>query len=263
MRANGLRQRFTPTWTDCSSLPLRHHVRRAEIAPSSEAISSPGENSPSVNRVPLPESPLGREASSRTRRRPREGLAQVLKPLQALTGIYRWLLDPKAAAPGNGVPPDLSLGVLSFTVALAITLPFALSYRRQATELDRLRMADLSQLRQKQRLADRLETRRRTLSRFRSTVNHYVADATSRPIVPWTTAVAEVSRARPGGLWTVLIAGEGPRFKAVVKSRRSDLIATYTQRLARSPYIEYASAADAGPPAAGAPIQLFGRFSGE
>ena len=184
-------------------------------------------------------------------------------PPHPLRKCAQWLqrLVPTGDDAAESVPPDLLLGMLSLTLALAILLPISIHYRRQAVTLERQRLLMMDSMRREQRLLEHIDTRRQTLTLFRRTVRHYVADVESRPIVPWTTAISEVSRARPGGVWTTLISGDGPRFKAIVKAQRRDLAAEYSQRLAQSPYVEYVSA-----PAAednGATSRLFGRLAGE
>lgn len=185
----------------------------------------------------------------------------MLKPIRIGLQLFRWMGNPDAVETQDAISPDLILGAMSLTLALAISLPIALRYRGAATKLEHERLASLTLMGQKHKMADRLQTRRRTLNRFRRTVTRYVADVESRPIVPWTTAVSEMSRARPGGVWTTLIAGDGPRFKAIIKTHRSDLMGEYVQRLAQSPYVEYVSAPVVGD--VQAQSRIFGRFSGE
>jgi hypothetical protein len=151
---------------------------------------------------------------------------------------------------------------------VAVCVPVAWSLHGQAQGLDRQRAQSSGRFRQFQATIEHLEGRKAEMARMRREVNRYVADVESRPIVPWTTGIAELSRRRPEGVWTVSLSGNGSSFRAQVAADRPDLLASYTQQLRDSPYVEYVSAppAPAGTPAAPqtrVAAQISGRWMGE
>lgn len=156
---------------------------------------------------------------------------------------------------------DLAVAAGLVAVALSISVPVALHFRREVRSLDQARMSSMSRTRQLRTALERGQTRNAALTQFRREVNRYVADVESRPLIPWTTFVGELSRRRPKGVWTTRISGNGPHFRAQVAAERPELVTQYTQSLRQSPYVDFA-ALPAGTTAA-SQAQVVGRLRGE
>ena len=110
------------------------------------------------------------------------------------------------------------------------------------------------------------EERRRAMARFRLEVDRYVQDVQSRPIVPWTTVVTEISQRRPQGVWITRVSGNGPRFRAQLAAQNPALIGDYLTRLQDSPCVDFAGrpgATMATTPGSTGSTQILGRVTGE
>lgn len=160
---------------------------------------------------------------------------------------------------------DALLAAGSLVCALAICLPVALHYRGQAGSRDRERLAAHGRCRQLTSTLEHAEGRKIALTQLRRGVERYVADVEARPIVPWTSAVRELSERRPNGLWTVRLSGNGARFRAQVAAARADLPAAYINSLRQSSQVDYAGLPVDGTvaTASAAPFQVVGRLVGE
>jgi hypothetical protein len=150
----------------------------------------------------------------------------------------------------------IAAGLLAAT--LAVCLPTAIRFRADARNAERRMVASRERIAEVRSEIHQVETRRAMASEQRRAVNRYLAEVDARPMTPWTTGVAELCRARPNGLWTVQMRGNGPRFQAIVQAARPDLVGTYAQRIAKSPRAEFAAR-----PGAGSGLQVVGRWKGE
>lgn len=152
----------------------------------------------------------------------------------------------------------IASGLLALTVAVCV--PLGYHFHSRAAELDKRIEETSFRLHALRTTLERVEARRTDLSRLRREVNRYVADVETRPLVPWTTVVGELSRRRPEGLWTTRITGNGAQFRAQVSAMTPDLVGAYARHLRESPYVEFAAL-----PAGDAPngSQVVGRMMGE
>ena len=158
-------------------------------------------------------------------------------------------------------PADAGIAAVSVILALSVTVPVALHYRKEVQRLDRSRADSMSRTRQLRFTLDRSEARHAALTQFRREVSRYVSEVEARPMVPWTTVVGELSRRRPAGVWTTRLSGNGPHFRAQVAAERPELVTQFTQSLRESPYVDFAAL-----PAGVAPAtqsQVVGRLRGE
>lgn len=178
------------------------------------------------------------------------------------------LAEVQPAAGWTWGPADVAITAGLLLATVGVCVPVAWNLHGQVQTLDRQREQSATRYRQFQTISEHLESRKSEMARMRREVNRYVADVESRPIVPWTTGISELSRRRPDGVWTVSISGSGSTFRAQVAADRPELLASYAQQLRDSPYVEYVSAppAPAANPAA-APTrvaaQITGRWMGE
>lgn len=163
------------------------------------------------------------------------------------------------SAPLGAADLPIAAGVVVF--ALSLSIPVALHFRQEIRTLDQTRQTSMSRTRQLRIALERGQTRNAALTQFRREVNRYVADVESRPRIPWTTFVGELSRRRPKGVWTTRISGNGPHFRAQIAAERPELVTLYTQSLRESPYVDFAALPAGTAPAAQA--QVVGRLRGE
>lgn len=172
------------------------------------------------------------------------------------------LVETVASAPTAGLGPvDAAISAAVLAVLVAVSLPVGLRLHNESKDLERQRMQLLDQNRALLATLGHLEARRDATMELRRVVDRYVADVQSRPMVAWTTAVGELSRSRPNGVWATRMSGNGPRFRLQVKAARPDLLAAYTRRLRESAYVEFAALpAEAGTSSSG---QVVGRLVGE
>lgn len=175
--------------------------------------------------------------------------------------------DPPAtgAAAWSFGSSDAVLAAGSLVCALAVCVPVALHYRGQASFRDREIAAAQARCRQLLSTLEHAEGRKIALTQLRRGVERYVADVEARPIVPWTSAVRELSERRPNGLWTVRLSGNGPLFRAQVAAARADLPIAYINSLRQSSRVDYAGLPVEGTvaTASAAPFQVVGRLVGE
>jgi hypothetical protein len=151
-----------------------------------------------------------------------------------------------------------------FSLVLAVCIPLALHLRSTAREADRQREVVFDRVRQTRSVVHYLEARRAALATLRRDVQSYMTDVEARPIVAWTTALAELSRCRPAGLEAARLSGSGPRFRAQVTCASPQLVGLYAQSLRESPYVDWVSGdAQAGGAPATDRFQLVGRLVGE
>jgi hypothetical protein len=152
----------------------------------------------------------------------------------------------------------IASGLLALTVAVCV--PLGYHFHAQAREIDRQVEDSNFRLHGLRSSLEHVEARRTDLSRLRREVNRYVADVETRPIVPWTTLIGELSRRRPEGLWTTRITGSGPQFRAQVAAMSPSLVSNYAQQLRESPYVEFAALPSGDAPGS---AQIVGRVMGE
>jgi hypothetical protein len=153
----------------------------------------------------------------------------------------------------------LAAGLLALTVAVCV--PVGYYFHSNARAMDRQVEETQGRVRMLRTTLEYVENRKTDLARLRREVNRYVADVETRPMVPWSTVVAELSRRRPDGLWTTRIWGSGPQFRAQVAAMSPDLVGQYARQLRESPYVEFAALPAGDAPATGA--QVVGRMMGE
>jgi len=156
---------------------------------------------------------------------------------------------------------DVAIVAVLLSISVGASVPLALHYREQTRRLDAERMEVASRCRMMRGTTEHLEASRASVMQLRRAADRYIAEAEARPIVPWTTAVAELSRRRPEGVWTTRLSGNGPRFRAEFATRRPELAQQYTRNLRQSPYVEFAElpAGEMSGPRA----QVVGRLMGE
>ena len=158
-------------------------------------------------------------------------------------------------------PGDLAIAAGMLAVSLSICVPAALQLRAQVRNLDRQREAVVEQGRQARSTLEYAEGQRVAFAQMRREVKRYVTHVEAKPIVPWATAISELSRRRPRGVWTTRISGSGPQFRAQVVAKRPELLAAYTQQLRESPFVDYAAQPSGEAPTTVA--QIVGRWTGE
>lgn len=166
--------------------------------------------------------------------------------------------DPKGWTFGAA---DLGIAAGLLSVTLAICFPTALYLRKEAHAVEVQQQASLQRTRLMKAELAHLDLRRAAQAQLRRELTHYVADVEGKPMVPWSTAVGEISRRRPHGVWTTRISGNGPHFRAQVAAERPELVGVYTQSLRQSPYLDFAAL-----PAGTVPsthTQVVGRLTGE
>ena len=156
---------------------------------------------------------------------------------------------------------DIGITCALFAAAVAICLPLALHFRQESHDWEARAQESTERTVSVRASILHLENRRVALSQFRRELTRYVKEAENKPIVPWTTAVSEISRHRPRGLWTVRLSGNGPHFRAQVAAERADLVTEYAQSLRQSPYMDFAALPAGAAPASRS--QLVGRLVGE
>ncbi len=176
--------------------------------------------------------------------------------------------DVPVSAPVGGLrawnfgPVDLAISGVLLALVAGVCIPTALHYRQEANRMDQQRAELTSRCRQLGTTLRFVESRRAALSQFRRSVDRYVADVESRPIVPWVTTIGEMSRRRPYGVSARRMSGDGPRIRIDVAAASPDLVQAYAQSLRESPYLDFAALpAGAAPSAAGG--QIIGRLAGE
>lgn len=169
--------------------------------------------------------------------------------------------SPGAVAPWTWGPADAVIAAGGLALVVAASVPIGYHFHTQARAADHELQESIGRFRALQATLERVEGRKTDLARLRREVNRYVADVETRPIVPWSTVVAELSRRRPDGLWTTRISGNGPQFRATVSAMVPDLVNQYARQLRESPYVEFAALPVGDAPGAGA--QVVGRLMGE
>jgi hypothetical protein len=164
-------------------------------------------------------------------------------------------------APWTFGPADSALAAAMLTLVVAVSLPIALRQRQEAAALqrDRERVADRCRM-IRAALRD-VERQEFALGRIRRESNRWVSEIEARPIVPWTTAIGELSRRRPRGVRAVRLSGNGPRFRAQIVADAPETAQAYAHRLMESPYVDFAGL----PGAAGSSTrtQVVGRLMGD
>lgn len=181
----------------------------------------------------------------------------------------RWNSRPKPEAPATAEAPggtrsvnpmDAAIAAAILAITTGVGIQIALHFRQEAAQIDKQRQASIGECRNLTSALKHLDARRAAMTQLRHDVDHYVADVSSRPLVPWTTVMGELSRRRPQGVWTTQISGDGPRFRVAVTAARPDLAQRYTQSLRESAYVDYAGL-PVGPVTA--QTQVSGRWTGE
>ncbi len=137
-------------------------------------------------------------------------------------------------------PVDGAIAACILAVTGCVSVQAALHFHRQVVQLDQERQAALSRMQTMRTTLKQLETHRLALAQLRRDVDRYMSDVTARPIVAWSTEMAELSRRRPKGVWTTEISGDGPRFRMQVTAATPALAQSYAQSLRESPYIDFA-----------------------
>lgn len=158
-------------------------------------------------------------------------------------------------------PADAVIAAGGLVLVVAACVPIGYYFHSQARTADHQIQESIGRFRALQTTLERVEARKADLSRLRREVNRYVAEVETRPIVPWSTVVAELSRRRPEGLWTTRISGNGPQFRAKVSAMAPELVNDYARQLRESPYVEFAALPVGDAP--GASAQVVGRLMGE
>lgn len=153
---------------------------------------------------------------------------------------------------------DAVIAPVLLAATLAICFPFAMGFRSEARKLDRDALASRARCEKIRAKIQQIEEQRAVASEQQRAATRYLAEVDSHPVTPWPTAVADLCRNRPRGLWATLLRGNGPRFQAVVQAARPDLIAAYARKLSKSPRTEFAVI-----PSEGKGLQIVGRWRGE
>jgi hypothetical protein len=174
--------------------------------------------------------------------------------------------DPTPRPYSPAPPPSFSQKEMLLSAGLLVTVlalcaPAALYLRSRVGTFERESIASVDRCRRLQAAGRQVEGRKANLAQLRRSVDRYLADVDSRPIVPWATAVSELSGRRPRGLRTIRISGEGPRFVAELSGDRADLAWAYAGLLAQSPYVDFANASPGGHSSGS--TQVVGRMKGE
>jgi hypothetical protein len=158
-------------------------------------------------------------------------------------------------------PSDVGLAAASLALTVVLCVPFALHFRAQAAHMERERQRSIDRGRVMAQTVEHAEAQRIALLQFRRDAAQYLDDVETRPMIPWTTVMTELSRRRPQGVWTTRISGDGPRFRAIIATPRAELATAYARRLMESPYIDFA--AQPGGQYGAASNQIVGRMRGE
>jgi hypothetical protein len=133
---------------------------------------------------------------------------------------------------------DVAFATGMFVVAMGMCVPTAARLHQEARALEHQRVEMADRCQQVRLLLYRVQAKQAAVRELHRAVDRYVADVEAKPIVPWSTAVGELSRRRPNGLRTLRITGNGPRFQAYVSAARPELISLYTESLQESPYVQ-------------------------
>lgn len=161
-------------------------------------------------------------------------------------------------------PADAAVAAGLLALTLGVSIPTAVRFRADAGRLDRQRTASVERAGEAQAALQALQARRAAFARLQRVSGRYASDIQARPIVSWATAVTELSRLRPQGVWTTRIHGDGPRFEAEVSAARPGLVTTYVQSLRQSSYVEFAALPpDAGTAVQAPVVKVVGRLRGE
>ncbi|MFN3649114.1 MAG: hypothetical protein ACK47B_05985 [Armatimonadota bacterium] len=169
------------------------------------------------------------------------------------------VVEEPAPARWSFGPADAAIAAASLALVVGVSLPWAWSLRSQVRELDRQRAEADASLRSTRSTLEFLQHRRTARMQFRRAVDRYVAAIEARPGVPWSTAIGELSRRRPAGVWTTRLSGNGGRFRAEVAGSSPEALDAYAEALRQSPYVEYAAPVHG----VAAKAELAGRWMGE
>jgi Tfp pilus assembly protein PilN len=92
---------------------------------------------------------------------------------------------------------------------------------------------------------EQLERTRLRNSQVRQLVERQLADVETRTALRWTPALADLSRARPEGVWLTRVSLQGVKLRVEGAAGQPDRAAAYASRLLQSPCFDYiAPAAD-------------------
>ncbi|MBI3909669.1 MAG: hypothetical protein HY320_01890 [Armatimonadetes bacterium] len=163
---------------------------------------------------------------------------------------------------------DVPLALATLAAAVALCWPTAAALRHRAAAKRMELQVGLARLRDLKQLAEFQQRRQQDVMRLRRTAERLAAGIDSRPATPWPTAISEISRNRPGGVYARRIIAYGPNFKMLVSAARPDLVVEYAQRLGMSPFIRQVTppaggTRDGGSGESGKVIRLHGSFAGE
>jgi hypothetical protein len=184
-------------------------------------------------------------------------MARRKQPVRRTGAALPPLVVP-AAEGGWITPADAAIAAALLAVTLGVCIPTAVRLRSEAGRLDRQRADTRERCGQIRAAIHHLEERRAAQADIRRAVNRLISEVEVRPVVPWSTALAELSRTRPRGTWILRLEANGPRFRALLGAQHEELVGRYATQLAASPHVEYA----VRPPESAVP-QVVGRWKGE
>jgi Tfp pilus assembly protein PilN len=109
---------------------------------------------------------------------------------------------------------------------------------------------------------EQLEKARARNSQVRELVERQLTDVETRAALRWTPALADLSRARPEGVWLTRVSLQGVKLRVEGATGQPDRAVTYASRLLQSPCFDYIAPA-ADKPAGAETFALVGRKAGD
>jgi Tfp pilus assembly protein PilN len=109
---------------------------------------------------------------------------------------------------------------------------------------------------------EQLEKARVRNGEVRQLVERQLADVETRAALRWTPALADLSRARPEGVWLTRVRLDGVKLRVEGAAGQPDRAAAYASRLLQSPCFDYIAPA-AGSPTSARTFVLVGRKAGD
>ncbi len=153
---------------------------------------------------------------------------------------------------------DIALAGLALALTLAVCIPASIGLQQQARSVEVKTEAVREEIGDLKLAVAEFHTRRQMAGAGERGAERYVAMVEARAGVPWSTAVSEISRQRPGGVWAQWMTCDGGKFKMGLAAKDPTLVKSYLARLGQSPMVEYVSRLDGGDS-----VQIYGRFNAD
>jgi Tfp pilus assembly protein PilN len=109
---------------------------------------------------------------------------------------------------------------------------------------------------------EQLEKARVRNTQVQQLVERQLADVETRAALHWTPALADLSKARPEGVWLTRVSLQGVKLRVEGEAGQPDRAAAYANRLLQSACFDYVAPAAAAPTGGGTFV-LVGRKAGD